>query len=328
MTRTKLTLLAVGLAVVSAAACAKAKRPALQPSAPVPGAIFWQEPTDLASRDLFHGPWGRAHAPEPTDTFTLVEYKHSGVNLGMTVKDDQDREWSVKLPYPGDMDSEAPVEVTVSRLLSAVGYPQPPVYYLPAFRLKDDLGTRTMAGGRFRLKDPTLKEDGAWRWEDNPFIGTRPYQGLLVILMMLNSTDMKNSNNTLYQHREGDLAEQWYAVRDIGAALGDTSFLAPRKNDVEAFERGPFVTGVSNGYVDFAYKGPYRKYGDDRIAPAEVEWASALLGRLSDQQWRDAFRAGGYQPEIAARFIGRLRDKVNQGLTLSATLAPNNTNKR
>lgn len=328
MARTKLTLLAVALAVVSAAACAMAKRPALQPSAPVAGAIMWEEPTDLPSRDVFDGPWGREHAPEPGDTFTLVEYKHSGVNLGMTVKDGQDREWSVKLPYPGDMDSEAPVEVTVSRLLSAVGYPQPPVYYLPAFRLKDDLGTRTMAGGRFRLKDSTLTDEGSWRWEENPFIGTRPYQGLLVILMMLNSTDLKNSNNTLYQHRDGDLVEQWYTVRDIGAALGDTAFLAPRKNDVAAFERGPFIAGVSNGLVDFAYHGVYRKYVDDRIAPADVEWASELLGRLSEQQWNDAFRAGGYQPEIAARFIARLREKVNDGRTLSATVANNQTNKR
>jgi len=321
MTRTKLTLLAVGLAVVSAAACAKAKRPALQPSAPVPGAFIWEEPTDLASRDLFYGPWGPEHAPEPADTFTLVEYKHSGVNLGMTVKDGQDREWSVKLPYPGDLDSEAPVEVTVSRLLSAIGYPQPPVYYLPAFRLKDDLGTRTMAGGRFRLRADTLTDEGPWRWEENPFIGTRPYQGLLVILMMLNSTDMKNSNNTLYQHRTGDLVEQWYTVRDIGSALGDTAFLAPRKNDVEAFERGPFIAGVSNGHVDFAYKGVYRKYVDDRISPADVEWATDLLGRLSEQQWNDAFRAGGYPPAEASRFIKRLRDKVEEGRGLTRTAA-------
>lgn len=328
MTRAPLTIFVAGLAIVVAGACAKAGRPALQPSAPIPGAIMWQEPTDLASRDLFYGPWGRENAPESADTFTLIEYKRSGVSLGMTVKDGQDREWSVKLPYPGDMDSEAPVEVTVSRLLSAIGYPQPPVYFLPAFKLKDDLGTRTMAGGRFRLKHDTLKEEGSWRWEDNPFIGTRPYQGLLVILMMLNSTDLKNSNNTLYRHRTGDLVEQWYAVRDLGAALGDDHRLAPRKNHVDAFETTAFVTGVSNGHVTFANRGWYQDLVRERITPADVEWAANLLGQLSEQQWNDAFRAGGYEPEIAARFINRLRDKVKEGRALGATLANHGTNKR
>lgn len=328
MMRTKLMVLAVALAAVSAGACAKGKRPALQPSAPVPGAIMWEEPTDLATRDLFYGPWGREHAPRAEDTFTLVEYKHSGVNLGMTVRDKQDREWSVKLPYPGDLDSEAPAEVAVSRLLSAIGYPQPPIYYLPAFRLKDDLGTRTMAGGRFRLTDDSLKAEGDWRWEDNPFIGSKPYQGLLVLLMMVNSTDLKNSNNTLYHHRNGDLVEQWYAVRDLGAALGDHDRFAPRKNHVDSFETTRFITGVSNGHVTFANRGWYRGLVQDRITPADVEWVCDWLGRLSDQQWNDAFRAGGYPPEIAARFIERLRNKVKEGRALGATLANNRTNKR
>lgn len=319
MKRTIWTLAAVAL--VTAGACAKAKRPALQPSAPVPGAVLWVEPTDLATRDLFYGPWGQQNAPDPADTFTLVATKHSGVNLGMTVKDSRGREWSVKTPYPGGLDSEAPVEVAVSRLLSAVGYPQPPVYFLPAFRLKDDLGTRDMVGGRFRLKDDGLTDEGEWRWEENPFVGTKPYQGLQVILMMLNSTDLKNSNNTLYHRRNGDLVEQWYAVRDVGAALGDYDRFTPRKNHVNAFEKTPFIAGVNNGYVDFAYKGWYRPFVEGRISPADVQWASALLGRLSDKQWNDAFRAAHYEPAVAARFIARLKAKVAEGRSVTTMLA-------
>jgi len=311
MNRLTVTLVAV-VALTAASACAKAKRPSLQPSAPVPGAVLWVEPTDLEQRDLFYGPWGRENAPDPLDTFKLVEHKRSGVNLGMTVKDSRDREWSVKTPYPGGLDSEAPVEVVLSRVLSAVGYPQPPVYHLPAFRLKDDFGTRTVEGGRFRLKEGTLDDQGPWPWEENPFIGSKPYQGLLVMLMLFNSTDMKNSNNTLYLRRNGDLVEQWYAVRDIGSALGDTAFLAPRKNNVEAFENSPFIKGVTDGRVDFAYKGIYRKYVDGRIAVADAEWASQLLGRLSDRQWQDAFRAGGYQPDEAGRFIATIKARIDQ----------------
>ena len=296
------------------------KRPT-SPMPPVAGATLWEKPTDLARRDLFYGPWGAQRAPVADAEYTLVELKHTGVNLGMTVRDAQGREWSVKQTPPGGLDREGPVEVTVSRLLSAVGYHQPPVYFLPAFRLKDDWGTHTEIGGRFRLKDESLSDKGEWSWQENPFVGSQPYQGLLVLLMMLNSTDLKNSNNTLYEHRNGDRIEQWYTVRDVGAALGDSERLAPLKGDPDAFERQPFVIGVSNGFVDFAYKSWYRNLVRDRITPNDVRWASDLLGQLSDRQWQDAFRAGGYPVSDANRFIRRMKEKIEQGRSLSAPAA-------
>ena len=302
-------------------ACAGVKVPVATTAQPPAGASLWVEPSDLASRDLFYGPWGSDHAPDPKGVYTLIERKHTGVNLGLTVRDEQDREWSVKQPYPGGLDSEAPVEVVLSRLLSAVGYHQPPVYYLPAFTLKDDFGKKVEVGGRFRLKEPTLNDTGYWNWDDNPFVGTKPYQGLIVMLMMFNSTDLKNSNNTLYERRNGDLVELWYVPRDLGAALGDINAMAPRKNHPESFENYPFILGVNNGKVEFAYSGWYKNLVRDRITPEEVAWASALLGRLSDKQWADAFRAGGYDPDEASRFIKKLKEKIDQGRSLVARTA-------
>jgi hypothetical protein len=46
-----------------------------------------------------------------------------------------------------------------------------------------------------------------------------------------------------------------------------------------------------------------------------------LLGRLSDRQWQDAFRAGGYEPDVAARFIRVLRHKLEVGRRLGSTPA-------
>jgi hypothetical protein len=306
--------------IAASLACAGVKKP-LKPTARVPGASLWVEPTDLATRDLYYGPWGRDHAPDPNAIYTLVERKHTGVNLGLTVTDPEGREWSVKQPYPGNLDSEAPVEVALSRILSAVGYHQPPVYHLPAFNLKDEFGIRTEVGGRFRLKHDTLKEEGAWTWEENPFVGSRPYQGLIVMLMMFNSTDLKSSNNSLYERKRGEVIERWYAVRDIGAALGDTNPLSPRKNQPDAFERHPFILGVNGEWVDFAYHGWYRNLVRDRITPVDVAWASNLLGRLSQRQWNDAFRAAGYEPAIADRFIRALRQKIQQGRSVASDRA-------
>lgn len=309
-----LSLFVAALAVGSA--CAGVKRPQAQ-TAPAPAAAsMWVEPTDLAQRDLFYGPWGPERAPDPAAVYQLVELKHTGVNLGMTVTDPKGREWSVKQPFPGGLDSEAPVEIVISRLLSAVGYHQPPVYYLKAFKLKDDFGTHVEVGGRFRLKDPSLKDEGTWNWEDNPFVDSRPYQGLIVMLMMFNSTDLKNSNNTLYEHRDGGRVERWYVVRDIGSALGDGNRLAPLKGDPDAFEREPFILGVNGGFVDFSYRGWYRSLVRDRIEPGDVRWASALLGGLSERQMNDAFRAGGFEPTESGRFVRKLREKMQQGQEL------------
>lgn len=312
---------ATALLAMSLTSCVHASRPAAQPTPAVPGASLWNQPSDLAARDLYYGPWGERHAPQAGATYTLMERKHSGVNPGMTVVDPQGREWSVKQTYPGGFDAEGPVEVAISRLLSAIGYHQPPIYFLPAFKLKDDWGTHTEIGGRFRLKEESLKEKEPWSWEENPFIGSKPYQGLLVLMMMFNSTDLKNSNNSLYEYKNGDRIERWYVVRDVGAALGDTHPYAPRKNHPEAFEHHGFIRGVSNGHVDFVYTGWYQNFVRDRIAPDDVVWASNLLARLSDRQWREAFRAGGYEPEVANRFIKKLQEKIQQGRALGSRAA-------
>jgi hypothetical protein len=296
--------------------CAAEIRPIAHPDARL--ATLWAAPADLEDRDLFNGPWGAERAPDPNVRYRLVQRKHSGVNPGMTVRDPSGREWSLKQPG-ADIPDEGPVEVVLSRVLSAVGYHQPPVYYLRSFTLEDDWGTRVVPGGRFRLKDNALKDRGEWSWQQNPFVGSRPYHGLLVILMMFNSTDLKNANNTVYEHRSEDGRRFWYVVRDLGGSLGSTGRLAPRKNDPAAFEREPFIQGVSGGFVMFHYHGWHQELMRDRISVEDVSWASQLLGRLSDRQWHDAFRAGGYRPAVAARFIRVIHNKLDAARRLGAT---------
>jgi hypothetical protein len=210
-------------------------------------------------------------------------------------------------------------------VLSAVGYHQPPVYYLPAFSMKDAKGTHTEPGGRFRLTEKSIEHVGAWSWQQNPFVGMRPYQGLLAILIMFNSSDIKNENNALYDvKRHGDAVGEWYVVRDLGTALGETGRLAPQRGDPEIFAREPFITGVKDGFVQFNYHGWHQELLK-HITPDDVVWASDLLGRLSDRQWSDAFRAGGYTPEIADRFIDRLRQKIAEACRLGECTRPSNT---
>jgi len=297
--------------------CAPAIRPTM-PSPDAPLASLWQSPTDLADRDLFNGPWGSTRAPEPGDTYRLLAVKRTGINPGMTVRDSKGRKWSVKQAPPNGEQSEGPIEVVLSRVLSALGYHQPPVYYLPQFTLRDDWGTHVESGGRFRLHDKSLKDVGEWSWQQNPFVGLRPYQGLLAILMLFNSSDLKNSNNTLYEHRNGDFIERWYVVRDIGTALGDTGRLAPTRGDPDVFSRQPFILDVRNGFVIFDYHGWHQELVRGRITPDDVEWASRLVSQLSDRQWRDAFRAGGFVPAMTARFMTTLQARIAQARQVGA----------
>jgi hypothetical protein len=274
---------------------------------------FWEQPSNLATHDMVYGPWGREHAPRRSDVYTFEHTKKHGVNPGMTVKDSEGREWSVK------QGEEAHVEVLLSRILTAVGYHQPPVYFLETFTLNNADGAHEEDGGRFRLKTPQLEDLGEWSWQRNPFVGTRPYNGLLSILMLFASSDLKNNNNTLYRYQPaagGDHPQVWYVVRDLGTSLGETAHIAPRRNDPQAFARQPFVTTVDDGYVAFGYSGWHKELVTHRITAADVTWACRLLSNLSDAQWAEAFRGAGYDAEIGKQFMPTLKSRIDAGLAL------------
>jgi hypothetical protein len=293
--------------------------PAIRPTA-LPEQVrmheLWQEPDDLQARDLYFGPWGAEHAPDAQDTYTFVRLKDHGVNPGVVVTDSRGREWHVKQAGDNDRGAEGPVEVVLSRVLSAVGYHQPPVYFIPPFTMTDASGTHSTPGGRFRLHGKFMKSRDEWSWQQNPFVGTRPYQGLLVILLMFNSSDLKNSNNTLYDVTWRGETERWYVVRDLGTALGETGRLDPKRSDPDLFGRLPFIRKVEHGFVKLHYLGWHQELVEHRLTVGDVRWASELLSGLSERQWQDAFRAGGYEPATATRFIRRLHEKIEEGLRL------------
>jgi hypothetical protein len=309
-------LLSAALIVATAAPV-----PARGPAAAADAApSLWEAPPPAASRDLFNGPWGAAYAPDPHDIYTFVRRKTDGVNPGVVVRDSRGRTWHVKqAPHGGDRGDEGPVEVVVSRVLSAIGYHQPPVYYLSSFMMTEGSRPHRENGGRFRPDDNAIQSRGTWSWRDNPFEGTRPFKGLLVALLVFNSWDLKDSNNRIYEVRNGKRVETWYVVRDLGGALGESGSLSPKRNNLGRFERQRYIEGVSSrGFVEFGYHGKRADLIDKQITSEDLRWASTLLAELDDRQWRDAFRAGGYPDVISKRFIEKIRANVSQGLTLTS----------
>jgi hypothetical protein len=165
-----------------------------------------------------------------------------------------------------------------------------------------------------------LKEMSDWSWQENPFVGTRPYRGLLVLMMMLNSSDLKNSNNSLYE-LTGSLAgsnepRRWFVVRDVGASLGETGRIDPVRGNADVFAKLKFIDSVEEGWVRFNYRGRHQELVHKTIKPEDVRWASRRLSGLSSKQWHDAFRAGGYGPTQASVFIDRILEKVEEGKRL------------
>lgn len=281
------------------------------PPAPDQLAELWRQPE--RGRDLFHGVGGSRLAPDPGAVYTVIEIKRSGFSRGYTLKDPQDREWSAKFP------PEAPTEVTASRILWGVGYHQPPIYYLPAWNAARAPSPNPQLPARFRQKSPDLHGlDGKdpWSYYRNPFVGTREMDGLLVLQAMLGNSDLKDQQNVVYELTEPyEGAKRWYVARDLGQSFGRTGVLDAPRGDPAVFEQTPFIKGVVAGRVEFDYRGRHRVLFRN-ISPADVRWTCERLRALTDDQWQDAFRAGGFPKAIADRFIRRMKQKINEGLAL------------
>jgi hypothetical protein len=273
-------------------------------------AELWQEPADLQQRNLLYGPGGRELAPDADGSYDVLEVDTNGFSPGYEVRDAKGRTWNVKLGL------EAQTETVVARLLWAIGYHQPATYYLPRWTLTENGTTTTKSGGRFRLKTKAQDGIGAWSWHANPFIGTRPLGGLFVFMVIVNNWDLKDEQNEIYRVQpDGDDPRNLYVVKDLGASLGKTAWMFPgTRNDIEGFEQEGFIKRVANNRVQFHYQGAWREpHVAGGASPADVRWISELLGKLTPEQWRDAFRAGGYSEDIAQRYIRRLQEKVAEG---------------
>jgi hypothetical protein len=285
-------------------------------------AELWSEPSDLASRSFFDGPAGRALAPAESTRYELIAVDSKGYSGGYDVRDRQGVKWSVKIG------KEAQPEVTVSRVLSGLGFHQPPVYLVHDWQLDGATGVdaASLRMARFRREDETAQVVGDWSWYENPFVGTQPFQGLVVVNLMLNNWDWKTSNNKIYDLRDAQGGTtRVYVVRDLGASLGKTSFPAFLKwtpmrgmgqgsrNDVDGFEQQGFIKEIDGQQVKFHYNGIHRKLVDT-ITVTDVVWTARLMSRVSEEQWRDAFRAGGFTPAQQQRYVTKLQSKIREAL--------------
>jgi len=290
-------------------------------------AVLWSDPGDLASRDLFYGPGGPQR--QPHGPYVFVKEDLDGSNPKFVVRDRDGVKWKVKLGV------EARPETVATRLVWAVGYSANEDYFLPDLQVQNmpahlHRGQKQVAPDgsvhNVRLKRQDEKKLHDWQWRQDPFAGTREWNGLRVLMAVLNNWDLKTDNNSVYQ---GSDSRQMYMVSDLGASFGTDGLTWPlsrAKGNLDSYSRSKFIRRCTPATVDFyvparpefVFWVHPRNYFDRlrmrwigrNIPRADARWIGNLLARLSRRQIQDAFRAAGYTPQEVEGFSAVLERRI------------------
>jgi hypothetical protein len=331
--RSLLVLLAVVLAFSSTAFAQKTKKK--KKAAPTGTPVLWRDPGDVSARDLKFGPGGEQLAP--VAPFTFVKEDTIGASPKFRVKDANGVGWTVKLG------PEAQSETVATRLVWAMGYFAEEAYYYDRIEVKnlprlskgqEFVSGATVRGVRFEPRRKGVTRGAIWDWLKNPFVGTREFDGLKVMMVLLANYDTRLENNrVLHQkHPETGEMEARYVVTDIGATLGKVGGLGGKriKNSLSDYQASKFILSVDNGMVEFDYStkpqgtGKFASffnpgYGKSqankekamrRIPVENARWIGEMLSQLKEDQLHDAFRAAGYDDATRKGFVKALRERI------------------
>ena len=297
---------------------AKKKKSKGSGSAPVEDGrpVLWEDRGDIAALDLFWGIGSEEGQPRPPFAFDKEDV--SGTNPKIKVIDANGVKWNIKF------DEEVHGEVAASRIVWACGYMVEESYFVPAGKVagvtKLDRARKFVgADGSFRdgmfekRPDNIARRRNNWTWTANPFVGAKELSGLQVLATMLNNWDAKPTNNNVLGMFDADgKIVDYYIVADWGGSFGKMSALFTySKWNLADYNRQGFIDGVSSNRLKLHYRG--RSQGAFRDVPLDhARWFAGVIGRLTDVQLREAFRAGAGTPQEIEGFTARLRQKINE----------------
>jgi hypothetical protein len=236
---------------------------------------------------------------------------------------------------------EAKPEVAATRLVWAVGYFTNEDYFLPEVRVLDlpvDLhrGKKlfardgTVRDVRFKREEKDEAKSRPWKWKRDPFTGEREFNGLRVLMALINNWDVKDVNNSTSEKADGEShnSEEIYMVKDLGASFGAPGFVRGDRSrgNLQSYSHSKFITKTTAEYVSFAtparpslavlvnpFDYMYRirlRWVGRNIPRSDVKWIGSMLARLSPKQVREAFRAAGYsEPEVEG-FAGIIETRI------------------
>jgi len=281
--------------------------------------VLWRAPRDIHQRDLYWGPGGQAAQPDLSHV-TLIKKEKGGYSTKYRVRDGSGREWVVKLG------KEAKGETAASRLMWATGYFADANYLVPKVQVAGI--DKPLENVRFSLRPKDVKRVDGWKWKQNPFVGSREYQGLKVMMALMNNWDIKDTNNKVAVVHNKKIAdhELRYFVSDLGGSFGKVShipriiYFKPDRNNPKAYAQTRLVNGVKDGRVDFHYRLKRKDIFKD-VSVDDVRWMSGWLSQLSDRQLQDAFRAANYKPDEVRIMTQAVRRRIGELNATQNTLA-------
>jgi hypothetical protein len=291
--------------------------------------VLWRMPDDLADRNLFYGPGGAKD--QPHGTFTFVKEDLDGTNPKFVVRDQDGVKWKVKLGQ------EARPETAASRIVWAAGYFTNDDYFVAdlhvqampqrlhrGWKLVDRDGT--VHNVRMKRELPGEKKIGTWKWRDNPFVDAREWNGLKLMMALINNWDLKDENNAIYK-RDSELI---YMVSDLGASFGTAGRYWPpdkSKGNLEAYRQSQFIREIESDWMDFRVPARPRfvyilnpkeyikrirlESIGNHVPRADAKWIGGILARVSPRQIRDAFRAAGYSPQEVEGFAAVVEKRIS-----------------
>ena len=287
---------------------AKAKKKKAHPTGTP---VLWRKPADISSRNLFLGPGGASMRPD-LRRITFVKEEKGGYSKKYRVRDGSGREWVAKIG------KEAQSETSAIRLLWGVGYLTEVNYLVPRVTIP---GKGTFTNVRFEARPDEWDRVGEWKWKRNPFVSTPEYQGLKIMMALINNWDLKDSNNEMVQIRTNHGNELRYIISDLGATFGHASTtplfwrFTRSRNHPRNYAKSDFLEKVKGNRVVLHFGGKNRGLMKD-ITVDDAIWMGTWLAQLSDQQLRDAFRAANYTPDQVDLLARTVRVRTSELLSL------------
>ena len=275
--------------------------------------VLWERPTDITSRDLYLGPGGTSMRPD-LRKLTFIKEEKGGYSKKYRVKDASGREWVAKIG------KEAQSETSAVRLLWGIGYLTEVNYLVPRVTIP---GKGTFNNVRFEARPAGWKRLDEWKWTKNPFVGTPEFQGLKIMMALINNWDMKDSNNKIiYTEKNNELR---YIISDLGATFGHASTtplfwrFTRSRNSPPNYAKAKFLEKVKGNRVSIHFGGKNRGLLKN-ITVQDAEWIASLLSQLSDTQIRDAFRAANYSPQQIDLLASTVRERTDQLVNLRPSM--------
>jgi hypothetical protein len=273
--------------------------------------VLWRQPTDISERNLYLGPGGTEMRPD-LRSLTLIKEEKGGYSKKYRVKDASGREWVAKIG------KEAQSETSAVRLLWGVGYETEINYLVPEVQIP---GKGTFQNVRFEARPDDVKRVANWKWDKNPFVRTREFQGLKVMMVLLSNWDIKDSNNEILYSPDTSGDELRYIISDMGATFGHASGtfffwrITRSRNNPDKYAKSEFLEKVKGNKV-YLHDGGKRKDLFRDISVDDAVWMGTLLSQLSDDQLKDAFRAANYTPAQINLLTSAVKRRTNQLMSL------------